>query len=281
MLARLALAAVLLAVSSRPPAQDAPPPKKTDPPDAGAPKGGRKDAKGKKDKKAGGDEAPAPALSIDEEYVREKLEGFLHPTKVAFSEGGRVKLHFDLSAQDPKHAASFSPKVSPGVESNFRWSRGAERAGLRIANGGAALLNCWFEDDVEAEISHVPGTNYSHAQTTALVLVGEKDASLGSNFGTECVVYSRGVAVERRSGEGPRPAASRQPAKIKLVVRGGSFEAHADGKKQAEMRYGRSQVPSGRIGFLWGGGVAGIITRFEIEGKLDLERMVREIRKAR
>jgi hypothetical protein len=274
----LAMGVAFVAISVQLGAQGTPPPKDPDPPDAGAPKARREKGKDPDDPKAGSQDLSSPDLSIDEKYVRERLKGFLHPTRISFAEGGRVKLVFDLSTQSPDQAGDFTPRISKDVQSNFRWSRGREKPGLRIANGGAALLNCWFENDVEAVASYYPGTNYAISQTAALVLVGEKETSLGSNFGAECVVYSRGVAVERRAGDRTRPEASRQASKLKLVVREGTFEAHLDGVKQAEMRYKRTQIPTGRIGFLWGGGVAGIVTSLEIEGKLDLKRTAREIR---
>ena len=85
---------------------------------------GEKDEEGEeqKEQKANKAEKPPKALSIDEGYVRERLESYLHPTKVEFLDGGQVKLYFDFRKKDKDHDEIFSPKPSSNVNSHFRWT---------------------------------------------------------------------------------------------------------------------------------------------------------------
>lgn len=70
------------------------------------------------------------------------------------------------------------------------------------------------------------------------------------------------------------------PAKFKLVVKGGSFEAHRDGKKQNAIEYSPKDYASGRIGFIWAGGMAAYFHHLEITGRIDAKKMAELMRKA-
>lgn len=280
--------------------------------------GGTEKAKGAK-KKAGGDapvakelaktkpgkgsdeEPAAKVLSIDEEYVRENLQEFLHPTKMEFLEDGRVKLMFDFSAKSEDHVAIFTPNVSNEINNTFRWSvrgeypywggglTGTGRAaddltsyygGLRIAMKGMALLNAWFTDDVEAEISYSQSVSHQAKQSAAVIFTNETGRSLGSNFGTQCAIFNRAGGVEKAKGT-VESVINEQGMKFKLVARNGIFEAHRDGRQKQKLEYPKKSFAAGRIGFVWGGGIASFIPKLEITGRLDAKKMAKEIRKAK
>jgi hypothetical protein len=69
--------------------------------------------------------------------------------------------------------------------------------------------------------------------------------------------------------------------KIKLVVMNGSFEAQKNGRKQQAMEYSTKKIDSGRIGFIWGGGVASFISEMTIAGKLDAKKMFKKMQGAK
>jgi hypothetical protein len=242
----------------------------------------------------GGDEGKkgGPKLSIDEAYVREKLPEALHPTKIQFLEDGRVKLDFNFLEKKPDHAKIFAPPVTNDIQSTFRWTvRGEEslsyfkdgssrltRGGLRIANKGAAFLNCWFLDDVEVELDYTHSANFDPRQIVAVVFQGESGKAVGSNFGTQCATYAGGLPRGDPKGM-PEAPMIRSSVEFKLVVRNGSFEAHLDKRLKQSMPYTKRELGSGRVGFLWGPNIAGIVKKLEVTGKLDLKRMAKELRK--
>ena len=51
-----------------------------------------------------------------------------------------------------------------------------------------------------------------------------------------------------------------------------------DKRSRQKMKYDTKEYASGRVGFLWSGGVGGIISRLEIVGKVDWKRMAKELR---
>ena len=237
---------------------------------------------------------PDQALSINEKYVRERLEAYLHPTSLEFLEGGQVKLTFNFRKKNQDQEETFTPKISANVSSSFRWTvrreetyrypAGKKQAepeivGLKLSNSGTALISCWFTDDVQAEVGYAQAVTFNPGQTLALAFVGDNDKGLGSNFGSQCVTLLKGKATGTRGK--PEPASFQNETKFKLVVRGGTFAAHRDGREKQTMSYPQKGLESGRIGFVWGGGASGIINSLEIVGKLDLPRMVKEMQKSR
>lgn len=225
-------------------------------------------------------------FSEDELYVQDMLEEYLHPTKIKFLKDGRVQMQFEFSKKDPDHEEIFTRRVSTKINSTLRWSvRREERyynygrygGGLRISDAGIALLNCWFDDVVEAEIVYGTGTSFTESQTAALVFCNKKGDSIGSNYGTQCAQYRKIRPVKRKGT--PRSLSNRTTARFKLVVKDGEFEAHLNGRKKNEMKYSQKKFASGRIGFVWGGNVAGLVFTLSIKGRIDAPRMAKELRK--
>jgi hypothetical protein len=245
--------------------------------------------------------APKKVLSIDEEYVKENLKNYLSPTKIEWKDDGSVKLVFNFRGKRAEHESIFTPPVSKEVGNNFRWSLRYEYSysgryvsdpederrddddsywnALRIAMKGAAHLNLWLLDDLDVEIDYVQGVSFSNNQTAALVFTNGSGTSLGSNFGTQCVTFSSG-RPQKANGD-VEIISSDVPTKIRLVVKDGHFEAYRDGKKKSTMPYSPKSFASGRIGFIWGGGIAGFIHRIEIKGRVDAKKMAQILRKAR
>jgi hypothetical protein len=235
--------------------------------------------------------------SIDQQYVKENLEKHLHPTKVEFLQDGQVKLEFDFKGKDSNHEKIFTPGIGRDLKDTFRWTvRGEEYwgywwggsssakgndernfKGLRISNGGLAHLNAWFKDDVEAEFSFIQNGTSSPRHTAAIVFTNPSGSSIGANFGSQCAMYSMGKLQKFAGAIDPLPTGSL--VKIKLVARNGTFEAYRDGKLSQKMSYNPKNFASGRLAFLWGGGVAGLIQKLEIKGTIDAKKMAEELRK--
>jgi hypothetical protein len=47
------------------------------------------------------------------------------------------------------------------------------------------------------------------------------------------------------------------------------------------MKYEPKEFHSGRVGFIWSGGLAGVLNRVEVVGRIDLKKMAKAIREAR
>jgi hypothetical protein len=260
------------------------------PPDKGKEEAKKADPEAKDDCES---PAATPKLSVDESYVRDKLAGLLHPTNIEFLDDGRVRLEFNFLEKTPDHGTIFKPAVSEEANSPFRWTlRGEEKfvyfkdgttqrrqGGLRVADRGAALLKCWFLDDVEVAISYINSTTYDPRQNLAVLFQAESGKGLGCNFGTQCALYSAAGARGTSRGQ-PRALPMADVATLKLVVRNGTFESHLAGRRLETMSYKQRDYASGRVGFLWSGNVAGIITMLEVTGKLDVKKMARDLRKA-
>jgi hypothetical protein len=239
--------------------------------------------------KSKGKDEGGKSPSIDEKYVLDNLKTYLNATEFEALPDGRVKIVLDLSEKKDEWVPLFQPKVEKEMQKQFRWSIGREETyfrgyvnghqwtvGLRIANQGAAHLNCWFTDDVEAEVDYIQATSVSAQQSAAVVFTNASGKSLGSNFGTQCTTYASGV---KKSGKGPWVNLnSFNPAKFKLVVKSGSFEAHRDGKKQETAEYKGNDYASGRIGFIWAGGMAAYFHRLAITGRVDVKKMAAQMK---
>jgi hypothetical protein len=190
---------------------------------------------------------------------------------------GRVKILFSLFSQDKKHAALFTPKISAEVNSRFRWALPGEASALRISNEGAAHLNLWFKDDVEAEMGYTQANTSKKNQLAALVFTNVAGKSIGSNLGTQCALFD---SAKPKGGRGEvETMRTFSFARIKLVVRNGIFEAHRNAEKRETMEYNQKSYASGRIGFIWAGDLASSIESLEITGRLDDKKMAELIRK--
>lgn len=263
------------------------------------PKAGAKDADERKEGKGSGVEAEPKKdeskLTIDEVYVRKRLAEAFHPTQIRFLDDGRVKLDFDFREKKTEHDKVFTPPVSADIQNPFRWTvRGEEsftymndgtsrltRGGLRIAGKGVALINCWFLDDVEVELDYIHRVNFDPRQTVAVVFQTDSGKALGSNFGTQCASYAAGLLKGEPKGKPEMLMATRDSSEFKLVVKNGAFEAHLEKKLKQSMPYKRGEFSAGRVGFLWGPNNAGIVTKLEVTGRLDVKRMAKELRKGK
>jgi hypothetical protein len=235
-------------------------------------------------------------LSIDEQYVRENLERCLHPTKIEFLEGGQVKLEFDFKEKSPRHEAIFTPAIGKDLKDTFRWTARGEEGrgygpqgggpkkgrdefiGLKISNSGMAHLSLWFKDDVEAEFAFVQNGTSSPRHAAAVIFTNAAGSSIGSNLGSQCASYIQGK-LEKCAGT-VEPIPTGNTVKIKLVVRSGTFESYRDGQLAQKMPYSMKTFSSGHLGFLWAGGIGGLIQKLEIKGAIDVKKVAEELRKS-
>lgn len=227
----------------------------------------------------------------DEKFVKDLLETHLNPSTLRFLRDGRVHLLFDLSSKDRDQQASFTPHIARDLSSAFRWTRSRDETGeqrygvtstepvtkgVKVADSGTAFLNCWFLDDVEATVDYAPVGTASKRQRVALVFGELKNHLVGNNLGTQCVTFKRGRPTSA-SGK-VESVAFKETLRFKLVVRDGTFEARFEESTEQEKAYKRDRLKHGRVGFLWSGGAAGIIMRFEVVGKIDYRKTAAEIR---
>ena len=259
--------------------------------------GEAKEEGGEKEK---GKTETAKALTPDEQFVRENLEKYLSPTKIEFLEDGRTALAFDFGDKKSEHMTIFTPPISGDKAAKFRyslrgefggwgggaWSSGAGGGendayweGIRISNEGMAHLNIWFTDDIEAEMYYIQSVTSRPEQIVAVLFTNASGNSLGSKFGSQCTTFARGK-VQKVKGE-PELVKNEVGTKMKLVVKGGKFEAYRDNKRRSSMEYSQKSYASGKVGMLWAGGVASFIHRMEITGKIDAKKMAQEMKKGK
>lgn len=244
--------------------------------------------------KARGEGQTAP-LSIDDEYVQENLESFLHPTSIKWLPDGRVNLVFDFQKKEPEHETIFTQKISSETQSKFRWTvrwedgwTGTDTSksddvrwydgGLRMGMDGRVLLNCWFTDDVEALVYYAQYVSFNPKHFFALAFSPDGNKMIGGNYGTQAISMAGG-RIEKRKGT-VEQVANNQGFKMLLKVKDGTFEVHRDGRLKEKLDYSKKAYASGRLGFSWGGGVAIICPKIEITGRIDSKKMAQELRKA-
>jgi hypothetical protein len=151
-------------------------------------------------------------------------------------------------------------------------------AGLRFGMDGQVLLNCWFTDELEAEVCFVQGIGYNEKQQFAFVFVNEQGRGVGSNFGSQPVMF-RGNRIEKAQGA-VEPVVVDQGMRLRLAVKGGKLDVARGKKSPKSWEYPQKSFATGRLGFVWNGGVACIVTRMEITGRIDAKKMAALLRKA-
>jgi hypothetical protein len=226
-------------------------------------------------------------LSVDLAYVQENLKPLLNADKLEFDQDGGVTIEYDFSKKKQEHMEVFEPPISSKLQSNFRYTTGREEhmdyfemEGIKIANQGRAVLKCWFLDDVEAEVEYIGRGSFTPGHVFALCFSDAKNTkALGANLGSQCVTLNGGVPAGKRQGTAdPIPNATR--VKVKLVVRGGKFEAYKSDRKLATMEYKPADFKTGQIGFAWCGKIAGSVTYLKIKGRLDAKKTAEMLRKS-
>jgi hypothetical protein len=248
---------------------------------------------GEKEREPGGSERK---LSVDEAYVRAKLESRLSPTSIQFFDDGTVRLTFDFESKTEGQEEAFQPKISKNQNAVFRWTNREDEywvnssstyaprdadfmKGLKVSNAGAAHLDVWFTEEVDAEICYVSAVNSSKKQLAAVVFTNGSQKSIGSDHGTQCLTLLKGKPQKVAKGAA-EPLSVHTLARFKLVVKNGSYEAWRDGKKKATSEYKKEDFGSGRIGIVWSG-IGSFISRLEVTGKLDYKKVAADLRKAK
>ena len=250
---------------------------------------------GDEEKQAADGKAGKTALGSDEQYIKDNIEKYLNPTKIEYLEDGKVHLVFNFGDKKDEHMNIFTPPISSDPKSRFRWSLEGEyvlgtwgRAGdedfisksdgIRISNEGFAHLNVWFKDDVEVEIAYAQSITSRPKQIIAVIFTNPSGNSLGSNFGSQCALFSGGT-LKKAIGE-YESIKNETATKIKLAVKDASFHAYRDGKKRSSSTYSPKSYASGRVGWIWGGGIASFVYKLDIKGNIDAKKMAEQLRKA-
>lgn len=214
----------------------------------------------------------------DVTFVKENLKSILHGD-IKFYDDGTVTINYDLRARREEHQNDFKPPIATGTNDVFRWSLPSEYYGVRISGRGASFLNIWFIDDLEAAIDFIQGTSWTKTQIAALAFQSKNGNAIGCNFGTQCATFSGGN-FKGGAPAAPDPLMIDQSAKFGLRVKGGTFESFKNDRSKKTSKYPSKSFTSGRIGFIWGGGMAGTIRSLAIKGKIDYTATAKEIRKA-
>lgn len=220
------------------------------------------------------------AVSVAAEYVRANLQEYLNAKKIKFHKDGRVTMTFNFRKRNAVDEEIFSPKIATKVKNRFRWTVRSERPrGIRLGDRGLALFGCWFKADVSAEIEYAQGSNFQQRHTAALIFYSDKrKRAVGNNYGTQCVQFRDGKLAGVK-GE-VEEIVRKKVVKIRLAVKDGEFKAYKNGRLKSSATYKEKDMTSGRVGFLWNGGVAGVVKSLTITGDLDAEKMLTVLRKS-
>jgi hypothetical protein len=215
----------------------------------------------------------------NEKFVKENLKEFIHGT-ISFARDGTTTIEYDLTKKATEFQNDFTPGISPKVPAKFRWSNWEEdrslgsNPGIRISDDGAAFLNVWFTDDVEATMEYLNGISWSKKQVCAIVFQTKGGKGIGNNYGGQVASIQSGV------WKGGDPAVAEtlpfnDSAKITLKLARGTCEVLRNEKPRKSIKYPPKAFSSGRIGFVWGGKLAGTITGLKVRGKLDIPAMMK------
>lgn len=242
----------------------------------------------KPDSKESGDKKKPTIAEIEaakkKEYVHTKLKDYLFPTAFKVLADGRVQMTISFREKKDEHMGIFSRKFGAGMRDPFRYTISQEEivvggdTGLRLSDKGQALINCWFLNDVEAEMEYLQFITHQQRLIGAIVFCTDKGRALGSNFGNQCVQFVKGRLTYKPKHKS-QSVSFNQTARIKLAVRKGVFEAYRQGKKKHTMKYSEKKYQSGRIGFVWGGSTAIIVPTVTITGRLDYDMMAKVMQK--
>ncbi len=213
----------------------------------------------------------------DRRLVRDRLKEHLDASSFKFLDGGQVEAVYRFQTEKTGEDA-FKPEISSGVQAPLRWSVPREYPrGLRIAKRGYMLLDCVFEDQLMAEIRFSNNRNYTPASVVAVSYFNAAGDGIGSNFGSECAVFTRKGRIAKKAGK-KRGLNYRAEANFRLEVAEGTFTASRRGKRKSSLAYDAKKFSSGRVGMRWGGDASGTVLEFRVRGKVDIEKTAKILR---
>ena len=231
------------------------------------------------------DSGKSSTVSSQAKFLKKHLKGYLNASKIEFLKGERIKISYEFRRKNSDIEKLFTPPMGHGIKAKFRWTQNDEDffnggAGIRISDRGMAMLNCWFTDQIDAQVTIHNHVNHSARMVVALTYTNDKGLALGSNFGTQCAILSKG-RVGKRSRTKVSPIPYNAKGILRLTVKDGEFSAFrgAGRTPKATMKYKTKSFASGRVGVVWSGSIAATMTRLEITGKVDMDKMTKVIKK--
>jgi len=233
-----------------------------------------------------GNSTTKPRKEVAQEVFESIIEKELSPTLLNFRRDGRYEMLYDFNRKSAGHSDIFTRKIGKRGNDKFRWSLRDEECvnhqvpGLRISDKGMVLLRVWWEDDVEVEVKFRQYVTMNSRNVFAVVFNNKSNAAVGSNYGNQCVLFSRGRLIKRAKARIEKIHYN-QSSSIGLHVRSGQFTASRDGTVSSRGKYPESKFESGRVGFFWSGAMAGVIESLKITGRLDYERTLKDFSRRR
>ena len=212
------------------------------------------------------------------------LEKELKPTSLEYRVDGRYEMLYDFNPKRSGHTEIFTRKIGERNNDKFRWTLPEEECrkyrvpGLRISDKGMALLRVWWEDDVEVEVRFRQYVTMNPRNVFAVVFNNKSNAAVGSNYGSQCALFSRGRLIKRTKTR-IQKVYHNQYNLIGLNVRAGEFAACREGAVTGRGKYPEGKFQSGRVGFFWGGTMAGVIESLKITGRIDYQSTLEGLKK--
>ena len=211
------------------------------------------------------------------DFFQSVLKKELKPTLLKHLDDGRFEMFYDFNRKNAGQSDSFTRKIGKRNNDKFRWTLPEEECrkygvpGLRISDKGLVLLRVWWEDDVEVEARFRQYVTMNSRKVFAIVFNNKSNAAVGSNYGSQCALFSRGRMIKRTKDE-LHTVYYNQRNSVGLNVRSGQFAACRDGIVASRGKYPESKFQSGRVGFFWNGAMAGVVESLKITGRIDYER---------
>jgi len=225
-------------------------------------------------------EADQQAIEFFQSVVKKELQ----PTRFEYLDKDRFELFYDFNRKDSRQSQAFTRKIGKQSNDKFRWTLPEEECrkyrvpGLRISDKGMALLRVWWEDDVEVEVRFRQYVTMNPRNVFAVVFNNKSNAAVGSNYGSQCALFSRGRLIKRTKTR-IQKVYHNQYNLIGLNVRAGEFAACREGAVTGRGKYPEGKFQSGRVGFFWGGTMAGVIESLKITGRIDYQSTLEGLKK--
>ena len=211
------------------------------------------------------------------DFFQSVLKKELQPTRLEYLGDGRFEMFYDFNRKDSRQSQAFTRKIGKRGNDKFRWTLPEEEClkyrvpGLRISDKGMVLLRVWWEDDIEVEARFRQYVTMNSRNVFAVIFNNKSNAAVGSNYGSQCALFSRGRLVKRTKARIEKVHYN-QHNSIGLNVRAGEFAACRDGVVSIRGKYPESKFQSGRVGFFWSGTMAGVVESLKITGRIDCQR---------